>query len=95
MIVGGAQDLFTEQLVAEDLNLFVPPVALTDGPVDVKIRYRHAAAPARVHWLGDGRIHVRFAEPQRAVAPGQSCVVYRDGWVLAGGRIAPQEAFPA
>ncbi|MEZ4653252.1 MAG: hypothetical protein R3E12_06495 [Candidatus Eisenbacteria bacterium] len=60
LIVGEPRTCSTEQLVAEDLNLFVPPLALTDGPVDVKIRYRHAAAPARVHWLGDGRIRVRF-----------------------------------
>jgi tRNA U34 2-thiouridine synthase MnmA/TrmU len=31
---------------------------------------------------------VEFEAPQRAVAPGQSAVVFRDEVVLGGGRIA-------
>jgi tRNA-specific 2-thiouridylase len=59
---------------------------LSAEPVDLKIRYR---TPAAQGWarLENDRLIVRFREPQWAVAPGQSVVAYRDGRVLAGGRI--------
>jgi tRNA-specific 2-thiouridylase len=50
----------------------------------VRIRHRHPEAPALVHPLPDGRAHVAFATPQRAVAPGQAAVFY-DGDVCLGG----------
>jgi tRNA-specific 2-thiouridylase len=34
-----------------------------------------------------GGFRVEFREPQRAVAPGQSAVIYRGDEVLGGGRI--------
>jgi tRNA-specific 2-thiouridylase len=84
--VGPEEALLARGLRAEDLNLFVPPSEIDAGPVEVQIRSRHAPAAARSRIDGDG-LHVRFERAQRAVAPGQSCVVYRDGLVLAGGRI--------
>jgi tRNA-specific 2-thiouridylase len=52
----------------------------------VQIRYRGEAAPALV--VGDGdAIRVEFRSAQRAIAPGQSVVVYRDDDLLGGGRI--------
>jgi tRNA-uridine 2-sulfurtransferase len=84
--VGSVEQLEASGLTAADLNLFVSPACLEDGPVQVKIRYRHEPASARA-WVEGALLRIRFDEPVRAVAPGQSCVVYRDGWVLAGGRI--------
>jgi tRNA-specific 2-thiouridylase len=88
LVIGTADDLLCDDLEAEELNLFVSPQHLCAGPVEVKIRYRHEPAPARVEWLKEGRVRVRFDQPQRSVAPGQSCVIYRDRLVLAGGRIS-------
>ncbi|MBK8230019.1 MAG: tRNA 2-thiouridine(34) synthase MnmA [Candidatus Eisenbacteria bacterium] len=84
--VGPDRQLERNGLWASDLNLFVEPEHLTTGPVEVKIRYRHEPAAAEVR-LESGRLHVRFQEAQRSIAPGQSCVVYRDGLLLGGGRI--------
>lgn len=84
--VGSAEALLTPALVVRDLNLFVSREELARAPVSVKIRYRHTPAPARVE-VRDDELWVRFEEPQGAVAPGQSCVVYREDFVLAGGRI--------
>jgi tRNA-specific 2-thiouridylase len=41
-----------------------------------------------VEAVPEGRVVVTFDSPQRAVAPGQSAVVYRGDEVLGGGRIA-------
>jgi len=53
----------------------------------VRIRNRHAPAPAMLHPLPDGRVEVRFDEPQRAVTPGQGAVFYSDDLVAGGGWI--------
>ncbi len=52
-----------------------------------KIRYQHAPAPAT--WTPDGpdAAVVRFDEPQRALTPGQSLVLYDGDRVVAGGVI--------
>jgi len=52
----------------------------------VRIRYQGEDAPAVVEPTAGG-FRVEFREPQRAVAPGQSAVVYRGDEVLGGGRI--------
>lgn len=60
------------------------------APVLVKVRSRAPDAPATVTLLGDGRAQVIFDTPQRAPAPGQSCVIYRGAAVLGGGFIQRQ-----
>ena len=57
------------------------------GPVKarVRIRYRHAGAEAEVTDLGGGRVRIAFAEPVRAVSPGQAAVFYAGDVVLGGG----------
>ncbi len=54
---------------------------------EVRLRYRGGDVPCVVEPVGGDRIRVEFRSPQRAVAPGQSAVVYRGEEVLGGGRI--------
>jgi tRNA-specific 2-thiouridylase len=87
LVVGGKTDLRAEGLVADQVNRLVdsfPEEALA------KIRYAHRAARCRISEK-DGCLTVRFAEPQEAVAPGQSVVLYDGETVLGGGII--QEVF--
>ena len=51
-----------------------------------KIRYRQADQDCHVTLSKDGRIDVVFEQPQRAVAPGQSVVLY-DGERCLGGAV--------
>jgi tRNA-specific 2-thiouridylase len=50
-----------------------------------------AAIPATVEILGNHEIRVLWAQPQRAIAPGQSVVLYNttNSYVLAGGIACP------
>jgi tRNA-specific 2-thiouridylase len=57
-----------------------------------KIRSRFLSAEALVVPVGTDRAEVTFLEPQRAVAPGQAVVFYRDDEVLGGGWIASLRA---
>ena len=89
LVVGPEPDLLAGGLEAEDVNWLLAPDELPGGAfgAEAQIRYRSAATPATVE-AGPGRtIRVRFEEPQRAVAPGQSAVVYQRDRVLGGGTI--------
>jgi tRNA-specific 2-thiouridylase len=86
--VGRGGDLMRSSLVASRLNWI--SIAPPSGPVaaQVKIRNKHAAAQATLIPTGDdSRIEVQFAEPQRAVTPGQAAVFYDGDLVLGGGWI--------
>jgi tRNA-specific 2-thiouridylase len=81
--------LLAPSLRAADLSWVAghPPA---DGPLAAKTRYRQADAPCQLQ-DGDGEITLRFAEPQWAVTPGQSAVLY-DGDVCLGGGVILTEA---
>ncbi|MBR4200373.1 MAG: tRNA 2-thiouridine(34) synthase MnmA [Oscillospiraceae bacterium] len=55
---------------------------------EVKIRYHHTAQSAVCEIQDDGSLCIRFEEPVRAAAPGQSAVVYDSaGRILCSGFI--------
>ena len=88
VVVGSNDDLLRERFVAANVN-WVSIAGVTD-PVraQVKIRNKHAAAPATLHGTADPvRVKVVFDEPQRAVTPGQAAVFYAGDVVLGGGWI--------
>lgn len=54
---------------------------------NARIRYRQQDQACQIKALDNGRCHVRFDEPQRAIAPGQSIVFYQDEICLGGAII--------
>ena len=87
IIVGEQDDLLSDEFTAAGVNW----IAL-DNPSDpvraeVRVRYRHTAAPATVTPMPDSRAQVKFDEPQRAITPGQATVFYRGDEVVGGGWI--------
>jgi tRNA-specific 2-thiouridylase len=70
-------------LVADRVNLLVDD--LPERAV-AKIRYAHRGAPCRVALVGE-LLRVVFDEPQEAITPGQSVVLYDNDIVLGGGVI--------
>ncbi|QGX38470.1 tRNA 2-thiouridine(34) synthase MnmA [Permianibacter aggregans] len=63
----------------------------------VKVRYRQQDVPAKLRVETNGEVVVSFVEPQRAVTPGQSLVLYLDEVCLGGGIIeatTPLRAVP-
>jgi tRNA-specific 2-thiouridylase len=55
-------------------------------------RYRQADQACEIEVADDGHLQVRFAEPQRAVTPGQSLVLYDGEHCLGGAVIATTDA---
>jgi len=54
-----------------------------------KVRYRQPDQDCEITHIENGRLHVRFAIPQRAVTPRQSIVFY-DGDICLGGAMIAQ-----
>lgn len=87
VIVGTEQDLYTNELYANELN-FLLDIDLTKKiEVMAKVRYRAKEAKAILEVQENGLAKVTFEEPQRAITPGQSVVFYIDDVVLGGGKI--------
>src|SRR5579871_3125031 len=88
VVVGANDELLRRSFHANHVNWI--SIAGLAGPVraEVRIRNKHVAAPATLHAAGDpARVEVIFAEPQRAVTPGQGAVFYDGDLVLGGGWI--------
>jgi tRNA-specific 2-thiouridylase len=88
LVVGERRRLESEGLVTEPMNWLATDAAQSGRTVTAKIRYQHEPAEARIEPRPDGRVEVRFARPQSAVTPGQSCVLYDGDRVLGGAPIA-------
>jgi tRNA-uridine 2-sulfurtransferase len=81
--------LLASALRAEDVS-WVAGAAPAAVQIAAKTRYRQADAPCTLA-LDDTGFTLRFAEPQWAVTPGQSAVLY-DGEVCLGGGVIHTEA---
>jgi tRNA-specific 2-thiouridylase len=93
VVVGTRDQLNSAGLIAEQVRMVEPawfePARVEGGEIalEVKIRYRHQALPARLRMLSEERAEVRFEHGGPAVTPGQACVFYRGDEVLGGGFI--------
>jgi tRNA-specific 2-thiouridylase len=87
VVVGADQELLNSEFVAAGVNWIAFDNPVEPVRAEVRIRYRHNAAPATITPLGNNRARVIFDEPQRAITPGQATVFYREDEVVGGGWI--------
>jgi tRNA-specific 2-thiouridylase len=88
-VVVGTQELLSRGGLEADHMSWVAGSPPAGGPFEasVQIRYRADAVPAVIEPLPGHAIRVEFRARQRAIAPGQSVVVYDGDEVVGGGRI--------
>ncbi|MDE6880145.1 MAG: tRNA 2-thiouridine(34) synthase MnmA [Oscillospiraceae bacterium] len=86
VVLSDNASLFARTLTADQLNLI--PCARLDGPIRLraKIRYRMAEQPCTVEQTSPHSIRLTFDQPQRAITPGQTAVLY-DGDLVVGGAV--------
>ena len=77
--------LLSPALEADDAS-WVAGEAPSPAAYAAKTRYRQADAPCTLTRAADGGFHLDFSDPQWAVTPGQSAVLY-DGEVCLGGGV--------
>ncbi|MCZ6617483.1 MAG: tRNA 2-thiouridine(34) synthase MnmA, partial [Gammaproteobacteria bacterium] len=88
VVTQAEQDLQQNWLSASQLNWLVDDVSFP-LTCQAKIRYRQADQACRINRRADGLLLARFAQPQRAVTPGQYVCFY-DGDICLGGGVIEQ-----
>lgn len=86
LIVGSLEHLSTSNLSANQLSWVSGQAPDEAADITAKIRYRSPEVKVSLS-INKGTANVHFAQPQRAVTPGQSIVFYQGEVVLGGGVI--------
>ena len=87
LTLGHDEDLYSDELTAEKVNLIALGEIKKPIACQAKIRYNHHQAKC-VAYLGlKNNLKIKFEKPQRAITPGQSVVLYDKDIVLGGGII--------
>jgi len=89
VVVGHEEDLLNNQFVMRNTNWLIPQQDLASGiEATVKIRSTHVGAKALICQIDSSNLYsVKLFETQKAITPGQACVVYLGSRVLGGGWI--------
>ena len=86
LVVGRKSELSTETFKVDGIN-WINPKPEFPIHIQVRVRYRHQAAPAILTPFGNHGAEIVFDHPQSAVTPGQGAVFYDEDEVLGGGWI--------
>ena len=87
VVLGRAEDLSRQTCTVHDINWLGDALPETLDHVDIKYRYASPAVSGRVQQHTAGTFSIEFQEPQQALSPGQSLVLYQGDHVLGGGII--------
>lgn len=82
--LGESHEVFSNELIADNLNLI--SIDKIDKPIRVKAKIRYSAkeSASTVESISKTEVRVKFDEPQRAITKGQAVVFY-DGEIVVGG----------
>jgi tRNA-specific 2-thiouridylase len=97
LVVQGRENraLYSSRLSAVNLSWVSGSAAHCNWVYGAKTRYRQKDAPCAIVEVDPARCTIDFAEPQWAVTPGQSVVVYESRVCLGGGIIEAAQREPA
>jgi len=86
IVLGHEEELYSQKLTAQKPHWISGKVPREPTTTKARIRYKSKEAEA-VLFLSNGTVDVHFAQPQKAVTPGQAIVFYNMDEVLGGGII--------
>ena len=86
VVVGSAAELLGHAVTLEECNWLAEPLQVGARCL-VQLRYRAEAVPAAVRSVGTDSISLDLLAPVRAIAPGQSGVLYNDANRVLGGGV--------
>jgi tRNA-uridine 2-sulfurtransferase len=79
--------LYSDYLIAKEISWVLGEPPQLPGKYRAKVRYRQNDQECVLEREASGHYRVSFAEPQRAVTPGQFVVLYEGDVCLGGGTI--------
>jgi tRNA-specific 2-thiouridylase len=86
--------LYSTELSADALTWITGAAPAPGERLHAKVRYRQSDQACELMSIGENGMRLRFDEPQRAVTPGQSVVLYSGDECLGGGIINSMNAIP-
>ncbi len=89
IVVGEERKLYQDSLIAKNVNWIENYISdnLKSRKLKIRIRYKHSETEATIFPITNGKVEIKFAQPQRAITPGQAVVFYDDDTVIGGGWI--------
>ncbi len=87
VVLGSNDELFSNELYADELNLITCDEITEPMRIKAKVRYNQKEQNATVTQISKDKIHIVFDEPQRAICKGQAVVMYDGDIVVGGGTI--------
>ena len=85
--VGPESKLKAQEFVIKDVNWLGSNELTSEMEVKVKVRSTQPGAFAKINPIGKDKILVKLLSPERAITPGQACVIYAETMMLGGGWI--------
>jgi tRNA-specific 2-thiouridylase len=85
--VGPESALFKTKFTLKDVNWLANDMKTNDLEVIAKVRSTTPGVNAKVNFTADGKIEVTLLGTEKAITPGQACVLYDDTRLLGGGWI--------
>lgn len=76
VVVGEEKDIYSSELIAEQVNYTLKIDLQDEILVQAKIRYNSNASEASLYPINKNKVNIKFKEPQRAITKGQSVVFY-------------------
>lgn len=87
VVVGPPERLLRSECWLEEVSWIEGSPPSEPVRATARARYRAREAWCTAETTGEGRMRIRFDEPQRALTPGQALVLYDGEYVLGGGII--------
>jgi tRNA-specific 2-thiouridylase len=90
IVLGHEEELYSQELAARKLNWISGKVPRDSITARAKIRYKSKEAEAGLFFRNEA-VDVHFAQPKKAITPGQAIVFYNMDEVLGGGIVSKTE----
>lgn len=87
VVIGNKEDLYGDELWYEKAHWIAGVAPKLPLECEGKIRYNMETSPCAIIEIKEDKVKVVFKEPQRAITPGQSVVLYKNEEILGGGII--------
>lgn len=87
VILGDNPELFKSELVIHKSHFAYSDSPEKEENLTCKVRYSAKEVACTLEKIAEDTYRVKFVEAQRAITPGQSCVIYQGDYLFGGGII--------